>query len=120
MAEFSEVMRQWKRMCNYYTERADDDQDACAICKFEGDGSNCLAVYEDSEPDTAEVERVVMSWAAEHPEPVYPSWYAWLANMNVVPIELPPDEAILATDIGLLKKIPADIAQKLGIQPKEG
>lgn len=115
MAEFSEVMQQWKRMCNYYTERGNDNIDACAICKFEGDGSNCLAVYEDSEIDTAEVERVVMAWAAEHPEPVYPTWEDFLETVGI-------GEFVTGTArLAWLRKthIPADIAQKLGIQPKE-
>lgn len=42
----------------------------------------------------------------------------WLANMGVVPIELPPDQASFVADIGLLKKVPADKAQMLGIEPK--
>lgn len=122
MAEFSEVMRQWKRMCNYYTERAGNEHDVCAICKFEGDGSNCLAVYEDSEIDTAEVERVVMAWADEHPEPVYPTWKEWLEEQRVVVHFDSISEKGTKVKWELTNKsncrIPADIAEKLGIQPK--
>ena len=62
--------------------------------------------------NTADIERKVMSWAAEHPEPVYPTWREWLSEQGVLSAG------------GLWEKafepIPADIAEKLGIQPKEG
>lgn len=116
MAEFQEVMRQWGRYCKGYTEIHNDDCDGCPL---EINGS-CNSYAKDNAQYAEQIEKHIMSWAAEHPEPVYPSWYAWLANMGVVPIELPPDQAVMVTDIGLLKKIPADIAEKLGIEPKEG
>ena len=85
------------------------------------EGYGYPAIYEDnSHVDFRDVEKQVSEWAEAHPEPVYPTWYAWLANMGIVPIELPPDQAIMVTDIGLLKKIPADLAEKLGVPPKEG
>jgi hypothetical protein len=51
-----------------------------------------------------EAETIITTWVAEHTEPVYPSWWEWLAAGG-----LDPDDPI-----------PADIAQKLGIEPKEG
>lgn len=112
MAEFQEVMRQITRYCN--------SQNGCASCKLSKITDDHCPSDLFADDNGANIENEVMSWAAEHPEPVYPSWYAWLANMGIVPIELPPDQALMVTDIGLLKKIPADIAQKLGIEPKEG
>lgn len=110
MAEhsFQEVMRQWVR-ARKATKCRDEENSVLAVYPLEA--------YDDTL--IADIEKHVMQWAAENPEPVYPSWYAWLANMNVVPIELLPDQAVMVTDIGLLKKIPADIAEKLGIEPKE-
>lgn len=49
---------------------------------------------------------------------VYPTWYEWLANMGVVPSEMPTSDALIIQLLGLLNTIPADIAQKLGIKPK--
>lgn len=114
MAEFREVMTRFARLCDYYSQRS------CHGCPVDEEGFNCACEKQGySKTSAEELEAIIMKWAAEHPEPVYPSWYAWLANMGVVPIELPPDQAVIVTDIGLLKKIPADIAQKLGIEPKE-
>jgi hypothetical protein len=113
MAEFIDVLRQFDRMC-----KANAGCFNCPLHEQDGVSDRCSigAFVNDSE----RIEREVMKWAAENPEPVYPTWYAWLANMGIVPIELPPDEAMMVKDIGLLKKIPAEIAQKLGIEPKEG
>lgn len=55
-----------------------------------------------------------MRWDADHPEPVYPTWVEWFREMGVVS---PKQEYF---HDWLLKPIPADIAQKLGIEPKEG
>jgi hypothetical protein len=60
-------------------------------------------------------EKVIAKWAAENPEPVYPTWVEWLAaNKVIVPIEL--WDAFKVSS----QPIPADIAEKLGIEPKEG
>lgn len=120
MAEFQEVMKQWRRMCNACSDNTGCHKECPLYNIVEG---GCGAIYEESFADVvdfAELNRRVDQWAAEHPEPVYPTWYAWLANNGVVPIELHPDEAMLVTEIGLLKQIPACIAEKYGIQPKEG
>jgi hypothetical protein len=74
------------------------------------DGKSCMAVYEDEfeTVDFAHIEQTVTEWAAEHPEPVYPTWGEWLQrlynSMNYAGIFITP--------------IPADIAEKLGIEPK--
>jgi hypothetical protein len=105
MAEFAEVSRQWGRMCKTMDTLYGDK--CCDVCSLGG----CGAVYEqDGTEDYAEIERKVMEWAKENPEPVYPSWGEWLQrlynNTNYAGIFITP--------------IPADIAQKLGIEPKEG
>ena len=115
MADFVQTMKDWKRMCNAIGQ--EDEYTACDKCDLRLFG--CPAIYE-KECDSANwnhVERVVAKWAAEHPEPVYPSWYEWLSSISIVPNELPPEQAVMVTDIGLLKKIPAETAQRLGIEP---
>lgn len=113
MADFIQTMKDWRRMCK--TIGAEN----CEGCKLHADGNDCVAVYE-GEMDYAKVEKAVTDWAAENPNPVYPSWYGWLSSMGIVPIVVPLEYAVMVADIGLLKKIPAETAQKLGIEPKEG
>lgn len=93
MAEFKDTMRQWIRLCSA--------QFACDKCPIDAIGciGNVAAMSK-----TEQIEQAVTAWAAEHPEPVYPTWYDWMASLG-----LDPDDPITA-----------DIAQKLGIEPKEG
>lgn len=103
MAEFQEVMRQAQRMCEYRRKRGlkCNDCDAVHICGFEirHVGLDTLCADADA----------VMAWSAEHPEPVYPTWGEYLHTLHNEP-----------SSRELSKPIPADIAEKLGLQPKEG
>ena len=72
MAEFQEVMRQWRSMCYFYWNDVEGCPPECPMAYNE----TCNRVRH-LETGTYEVERTeieVMSWAAEHPEPVYPRW----------------------------------------------
>jgi hypothetical protein len=69
-----------------------------------------------------QIEKRVMKWAAEHPEPVYPTWGEWLYDMHVVSVQArqtPLPNLYYTIESAMLKPIPADIAEKLGIEPKE-
>jgi hypothetical protein len=82
--------------------------------------------------DFSEVERRTMAWAAEHPEPFYPTWEEWLQSVGVMEsskgllsrlqgqlfIDGIPTHAVPTSKV--LQPMDADIAQKLGIEPKEG
>jgi hypothetical protein len=59
--------------------------------------------------DVKSIASELEKWSAEHPEPVYPSLYENLTDMYSAAWNMIKD-----------KPIPADIAQKLGIEPKEG
>ena len=84
-----------------------------------------------SEMDCKEVERRVMQWAAEHPEQVYPSWNEWYTKnfpdayydgKRICPRIFRGGESCDGeTDCDRCRnnRIPADIADKLGIKPKE-
>ncbi len=111
MAKFQEVCKHLKRMC----ERYGDD---CIKCPL-GDKDYCSLSAGDRTAETyKKAEEIIMTWAAEHPEPVYPTWGEWLMSIGVIS-GLFPKGAIDA--LGNLKQpIPADIAQKLGIEPMEG
>lgn len=102
MAEFKKVMQQWRRFCKSHNN--------CGECEFDGKGI-CVEAHLSDVPYT-DIELRIMAWAAEHPEPVYPSYlevFEWGHEKTWAEIK----------DI-LASPIPADIAQKLGIEPKEG
>ena len=122
MAEFQEVMRHWKRMCDAYTT---DDSDCCSDCPV-GDlhEHGCGAIFETEDTtDWQEYANAIMAWAEEHPEPKYPSWLEWLENMGIVSKAKSEYSEVFDTicvGTRMFYPIPADIAEKLGLEPKEG
>jgi len=114
MAEFAETMRDWRRLCDAIIEENQDDGcKDCPLLKFSPDGRGCDAIYSDfgANADWDGVEAAIAAWAAEHPEPVYPTWAEWLTSIGVYP----KGWGIYQTP--LKSEIPADIAKKLGITP---
>ena len=114
MAEFQEVMKQWRRRCEACEK---NERVECYI-----KGYVCEAFCKmQKHIDPEFVEQDVMSWAAEHPEPVYPTWYEFMRENKIIPDVL-EDCGDYYKTIGkwLVKStIKHDIAQKLGIEPKE-
>lgn len=129
MAKFFEVMKQARRMCGSIS------CDNCILPR----GSDEMCIWEDAparltDEVIAEIEAKTLKWAAENPEVRYPTWREWQqANFpnNSSPIH--PCEFMRRSDmycfnfLGLggcgacaNQPIPADIAEKLGIKPKEG
>lgn len=78
MAEFQEVVAQIKRMCKSHGE-------SCHDCPAKRKSGLCALVNDDEfipedweEIKAAEIEMVVMRWAANHPGQRYPTWAeAW-------------------------------------------
>ena len=120
MAEFQEVMRQWNRMCEGVM---------CKDCKIE---LHCASDPCSRDREELQlIEQTVMAWAAEHPEPKYPTWAEWLESVHV----LTNNKSVTYKDGNVTygtkyyqsvspntefyQPIPADIAEKLGIKPKE-
>ena len=119
MAEFQEVMRQLNRLCKTVECGLTCPMEAMGCCG--NIGNHC------SEPLQAErIERTVMQWAAEHPKPVYPTWIKWLGEQGILNVTMLPTDTGGGLEIygeitgRAYEHIPADIAQKLGIEPKEG
>lgn len=122
MAEFQEVVKQWQRMCaGHVCDNREEDGLICPIT-IKHSGYPCVDTVTDlSQEAVAQVEDIVMTWAAEHPEPVYPTWGEWLVSIGVLPDEgVSLDLLFELCKTGLIDRIPADIAEKLGIKPKEG
>ena len=125
MAKFTEVMRQARRMCESFSDGH------CSECPIgDADVLEC-GITVTSGMDCEEVERRVMQWAAEHPESVYPTWDEWQnsvfpdAEIDITPCTFGSRgrlNCFLNKKCSTCKEqqIPADIAEKLGIKPKEG
>lgn len=110
MAEFAEVSRQWARMCKTMDTLYGDK--CCDVCSLGG----CGAVYEqDGTEDYAEIERKVMAWAKENPEPVYPTFAKYLEQFGIT---IHRDGTLQADFFKANEPMSADIAHKLGIEPK--
>lgn len=125
MSEFTEVMRQAKRMCESFSDGH------CSECPIGDANALECGITVTSEMDCKEVERRVMQWAAKHPEPVYPTWDEWQnsvfpdAEIDITPCTFGSRDRLncfLEKTCSTCKEqqIPADIAEKLGIKPKEG
>ena len=98
MAEFSEVVKQYIRMCRLST---------CEKCVLHGP-----PCWVRAKENPEEFELCIMEWAKKHSEPVYPTWYDWLKEQGIL---YHPDPSTI-NDKGF-KPIPAEIAKKLGIEP---
>lgn len=119
MSDFQEVMRQRNRMCEkYYGHCGDCPLNAFKLCAHPQDG--VLPAY----------EAVILGWAAKNPEPQYPTWGEWFSDnfpngklTNFCPSVFDKDMIDCANyphcDGCHDCSIPAEIAIKLGIKPKE-
>ena len=119
MAEFIEAMEQAKRMCEAFSDGH------CSECPI----GNAKVL--ECGMDCEDVERRVMQWAKERPAPVYPTWDEWQnsvfpdAEIDITPCAFGSRDRLncfLEKRCSTCKEqqIPADIAEKLGIKPKEG
>lgn len=119
MAEFTEVMRQARRMCM--------DQEDCESCPIWDTAKSFCRIGAACKSDDGETEHIVMAWAAEHPEPQYPSWRdGWkqlFPDADSVPC---PDQCfapyVLCPSYAGCEQchaapMTAEIAEKLGIKP---
>lgn len=122
MAEFTETMRQAKRLCAAHYGMCSTNN-----CPLDS-GEACRLNIDPDGEDYNELERIIMDWAKEHPEPVYPSWEAaWrqlFPDANCVPCPDSfgikygvPECAHLACTACKSRPIPAEVAEKLGIKP---
>ena len=125
MSEFTEVMRHARRMCEAFRDGH------CSKCPVSNVRMLECGITVTSEMDCEEVERRVMQWAAKHPERVYPTWDEWQnsmfpdAEIDITPCTFGSRDRLncfLEKSCSTCKEqqIPADIAEKLGIKPKEG
>lgn len=124
MAEFTEVMRQARRMCE-----EQQNIDCCVRCPINKNG--CMVVADAEYVDYACAEQEIMHWAAEHPELVYPTWSEWYKKTfpdayyngkRICPVIFDcKKNCDSETDCDKCRDrpIPPKIAEKFGIKPKE-
>lgn len=112
MAEFCEVMRQWQRMCKSMQEKNMSCKEDCLL----GHNPTCGELEYASLEEINNAETVIMKWAAENPESVYETWLEFIKRFETGE---PKSDKDFIYWMGTTS-IPADIAQKLGIEPKEG
>ena len=77
MADFVEMMKQAKRMCDHYSVKGE-----CSKCPLSRDNTECgcslcVEIGSIDAKEAVEIERAVEVWAAEHPVPRYPTWNEW-------------------------------------------
>ena len=124
MAEFKEVCKQWRRMCDEIQRCSTENNECCALRCALGNNPFCGEVINATDKDLENAETVIMEWAKENPEPVYPTWGEWFVEHgDLVDGWQNATNAAWMANTALsvfMEPIPADIAEKLGIQPKEG
>lgn len=128
MAEFKEVMEQRSRMCKHYLST----DISCENCPLDKARKNTMfQCFRYVAEYYQEAENVIMEWAVEHPEPQYPTWTEWLSKQGFV--ELKAGQFVKQTEneyvyecktVAILTDkaavpIPADIAEKLGVEQRE-
>lgn len=122
MAEFQEVMRQAKRLCE-----AQDGETPCDECPIT---DYCMGKLYVIGKYAVPIEEYVTKWAKEHPEPVYPTWGEWFhktfpkGNIGCFSPCAFYDDCESCKRCGGCQDfyydtpIPAYIAEKLGVRPK--
>lgn len=126
MAEFTEVMKQHKRMCKACKGMCSSECEFGKAIDKPAVGERCWYMMKNF-PSVA--ERIIMKWAAEHLEPQYPTWKQWmqktfpnaedcltLCNFDKVDRTMCHEKHCKECE---MLRIPADIAEKLGIKPGE-
>lgn len=123
MSEFTEIMRQAKRMC-----AGGGGMCGANNCPLDN-GYACHLLPDHDGEDYNEVERIIMDWAKEHPEPVYPSWEEGWRQLFPETCHVPcpnnygPEYRVpnCMTDAPCTacksRPMPAEVAEKLGIKP---
>lgn len=130
MASFVSTMHEWRRMCSAIQSENQKSPSGswCSNCPIE----QFCVIDTEIKDSTDNVFRIiderVQAWADKNKEPVYPTWIDWLRDVGVIPTQ---EEASHSMRDGVraasfyvtakaFSQIPADIAQKLKLEPKEG
>lgn len=128
MSDFAKTMRDWQRLCDSMDKKY--DVHSCANCPLYEFA--CGGVFEMPEnTDWRLLQEKVDAWAADNPEPQYPTWAEWLKEQDILTVDVRPRASSttsssstyiqnVSTKPAFYRPIPADIAEKLGLKPKGG
>ena len=109
---FKEVMKHWGRYCKAYR---DSHNLGCIGCPLGNVFCLGLSPIDEIASSCDNMERYIMKWAEDNPEPIYPTWGEWLIQQGIAKL----GDGMLAVDnVKAVEHIPDDIAKKLGIKPK--
>lgn len=118
MTNFLQTMKDWRRMCKYYSDESmKDRQHSCVdMCPL-GHNTACGVIEDALDSDIEVMAKEIAKWAAEHPEPMYPTWWNYMRMIGVIPDELGDKTLGEVTVYSLMNtRIQSDIAEKLGIE----
>lgn len=121
MSDFVQTMKDWRRMCKHYSDEiVKNVQLSCIdICPL-GHNITCDAIEDALDSDIEDAAKAIAQWATEHPEPVYPTWEMYLAERMIADMRDGKTHNPQSVEEYMRRtSIPADIAEKLGIEPKE-
>ena len=111
--DFVQTMKDWRRMCE--TIQSENQKTSsggwCKGCPVQGVCVIDTEIKDTTEKGLAMIGERIQSWAEENPEPIYPTWFEWFKTVV-------SDEEMLQRGMYWDMQIPADIAQKLGIEPR--
>lgn len=103
-------------MCRFFTDKgmADGRHGCVDMCPI-GHNSACGDIEAATDRDIEDAAKAIEKWAEENPEPVYPTWGEWLCDIGELTGCGDAKEAMrrLFSDA-----IPAELAEKLEIEPK--
>lgn len=126
MAEFSEVIKNGRRLCASHESCCSDGCPLYYFCDRMTDTMGCYLFRDQNSNMINELEKAITDWAEKNPEPVYPTWEEWLMAQGLIDDD--PIQNIF--NLGSSRhfnytksrntRIPENIARKLGIKPVNG
>jgi len=117
MAEYSKVMEERNRMCDYYCKNYGIDEECSLECPLSGknnpDLRYCSGCDEFLYKEAEKAEQIIMKWSREHPRPIYPT-IGEIVNKICVLMNIDPRTSINTIYDERLTKEAADY---FGIKP---
>lgn len=104
MTDFAQTMHNWKRMCEYFEKHYEEN--CCDYCPL----TSCGAIWEMDKENWEDFDVKINTWAAENPEPKYPTWREFIHNYcNSCGYDI---------SVFMDQQIHPEIAEKLGLKPQ--